>query len=81
MPCKAMQPVMESIRKKYPGQACVLLYDVRTKEGQSCGQKLKIRVIPTWIFLDRDGREYCRHEGFFPEEGLMKILARGGVTP
>ena len=81
IPCKAMQPVMESIRKKYPDQVNVLFYDVWTKEGQPYGQKFRIRVIPTQVFLDKDGKEYYRHEGFFPEEELVKILAKGGVKP
>lgn len=79
IPCKAMQPVMESIRKKYPDQVSVLFYDVWTKGGAPYGQQYRIRVIPTQIFLDKNGKEYYRHEGFFPEEELMKILVQGGV--
>ena len=79
VPCKAMQPVMESIRRKYPEQVSVLFYDVWTKEGQPYGQKYRIRVIPTQVFLDKDGKEYYRHEGFFPEAELLKILEKGGV--
>jgi thioredoxin 1 len=79
IPCKAMQPVMESIRTKYPDQVSVLFYDVWTKEGQPYGQRYGIRVIPTQVFLDKDGKEYYRHEGFFPEEELLKILGKGGV--
>jgi len=81
IPCRAMQPVMDSIRKKYPDQVSVLFYDVWTKEGQPYGTKFKIRVIPTQVFLDKDGKEYYRHEGFFPEEELIKILVKGGVKP
>jgi len=81
IPCKAMQPVMESIRKKYPDQVSVLFYDVWTKEGAPYGQQYRIRVIPTQVFLDKDGKEYYRHEGFFPEEELVKVLAKGGVKP
>lgn len=79
IPCKAMQPVMDSIRTKYPDQVSVLFYDVWTKEGEPYGQQYRIRVIPTQVFLDKDGKEYYRHEGFFPEEELVKILAKGGV--
>jgi len=79
IPCKAMQPVMESIRKKYPDQVSVLFYDVWTKEGQPYGQKFGIRVIPTQVFLDKNGKEYYRHEGFFAEKELVRILEKGGV--
>ena len=81
IPCKAMQPVMESIRGKYPGQVSVLFYDVWTKEGAPYGQRYRIRVIPTQVFLDEEGKEYFRHEGYFPEEELVKILEKGGVKP
>lgn len=81
VPCKAMQPVMDSIRKKYPDQVSVVFYDVWTDQGQPYGRQYGIRVIPTQVFLDKDGKEYFRHEGFFPEEDLLKILAKGGVTP
>ena len=33
----------------------------------------------TQIFLDGDGKEYYRHEGFFPEEDLIKVLEEKGV--
>jgi len=81
IPCKAMQPVMDSIRQKYPDQVSVVFYDVWTDEGQPYGRQYGIRVIPTQVFLDKDGKEFFRHEGFFPEEELLKILAMGGVAP
>lgn len=81
IPCKAMQPVMDSIRQKYPDQVSVVFYDVWTEEGQPYGRQYGIRVIPTQVFLDKDGKEVFRHEGFFPEEELLKILVKGGVAP
>lgn len=79
IPCKAMQPVMKSIEKKYTGQVKVLFYDVWTPEGKPFGEQYKINLIPTQVFLDQDGKEYFRHEGFFPEEELVKILKQKGV--
>jgi thioredoxin 1 len=76
-----MQPVMDSIRQKYPDQVSVVFYDVWTDEGQPYGRQYGIRVIPTQVFLNKDGKEFFRHEGFFPEEELLKILALGGVAP
>jgi len=31
-------------------------------------------VLPTQVFLDENGKEFFRHEGFFPKEELMKIV-------
>ncbi|MFA6508060.1 MAG: thioredoxin family protein [Treponemataceae bacterium] len=79
VPCKAMQPIMEKVRKELGDQVEVVFYDVWTEAGKPYGGKYRIRVIPTQVFLDRDGKEYYRHEGFFPEAELKKILAQGGV--
>jgi len=79
IPCKAMQPVMEDVRQKYGDQVSVLFHDVWTSEGEPYGRSYGIRVIPTQVFLDKDGKEYFRHEGFFPEEELLKVLEQGGV--
>jgi thioredoxin 1 len=79
IPCKLMQPVMKAIEKDYAGQVKVVFHDVWTPEGEPFGQTYKIRVIPTQVFLDKEGREYFRHEGFFPKEELVKILKQKGV--
>jgi thioredoxin 1 len=74
-----MKPVMEKIEKKYPGQVKVVFHDVWTTAGRADGAKYAIRVIPTQVFLDKDGKEYFRHEGFFPFEEVDKILKQKGV--
>lgn len=79
IPCKMMQPIMKTIEKDYAGQVKVVFYDVWTAEGKPFAQEFKIRVIPTQVFLDKDGKEYFRHEGFFPKEDLVKVLKRKGV--
>ena len=80
VPCKMMQPIMEDIKKEYKDQVKVIFYDVWTESGRPYAQKYQIRVIPTQVFLDKDGTEYYRHEGFFPKEDLMKILKMKGVN-
>ena len=46
IPCKAMQPIMDEVRNKYPGQVRVVFHDVWTPKGQPYGQFFKIKVIP-----------------------------------
>jgi len=78
-PCKMMQPIMEEIEKEYADQVKVIFYDVWTTEGKPYAQEYGIRLIPTQVFLDKDGKEYSRHEGFFPKEELVKVLKMQGV--
>lgn len=80
VPCKKMEPIIEEIKKKYQGQVKVIFHDVWTDEGRPYIEKFKIRIIPTQVFLDKDGKEYFRHEGFFPREQLEKILKQKGVS-
>jgi len=79
IPCKMMKPVMEKIEQQYKGQVKVVFHDVWTPDGRESGAKYGIRVIPTQVFLDKDGKEYFRHEGFFTFEEIDKILKQKGV--
>ena len=79
MPCKMMQPVIADIEKEYGAQVNVIFHDVWTKEGKPYAEQYGIRTIPTQIFLDKDGKEYFRHQGFFPKEEIIKVLEKGGV--
>jgi len=79
IPCKQMQPIMEDIENEYPTQVKVVFHDVWTQKGKVDAEKYKIKLIPTQVFLDSLGKEYFRHEGFFPKEELVKILKQKGV--
>ena len=79
VPCKMMQPIMKDIEKDYAGQVKVVFHDVWTPEGEPFATSFKIRVIPTQVFLDKEGKEYFRHEGFFPKDELIKVLKQKGV--
>lgn len=79
IPCKQMQPVMKAIEEKYAGQVKVIFYDVWTDAGKPYAQQYKIRVIPTQVFLDENGQEFFRHEGFFPLAEIEKLLKEKGI--
>ena len=74
IPCQKMQEVIKKTEEKYPTQVKTIFYDVWTKEGKPFGEQYKIDLIPTQIFLDQDGKEYFRHEGYFEFEELEKVL-------
>lgn len=81
IPCRMIQPVMKNIEKKYSGKVKVIFYDVWTQEQRPYAEKYGIRVIPTQIFLDENGKEFHRHEGFYPEAEIEKILKGKGLEP
>lgn len=81
IPCKQMQPVMKAIESKYSGQVKVIFYDVWTKEQRPYADKYGIKLIPTQVFLDANGKEFHRHEGFYPEADIDKILTSKGLKP
>jgi len=79
IPCDKMQPIMKEIAEEYKGQIKVIFYDVRTVFGEPYKKKFNIRAIPTQVFLDKDGKEYFRHLGFFAKDELVKVLQMQGV--
>jgi thioredoxin 1 len=79
IPCRQMQPVMKAIEEKYPNQVRVVFHDVWTDAGRPAATKYGIRLIPTQVFLDAEGKEFFRHEGFYPEAEIDKLLQKRGL--
>ncbi|MEN6375953.1 MAG: thioredoxin family protein [Smithella sp.] len=78
IPCKAMQPIMKAVEEEYKGQVKVVFHDVWTTKGRDDAAKYNIRIIPTQVFLDKNGKEYYRHEGYFPKEEVVRIIKMQG---
>ena len=81
IPCRQMQPVMKAIEEKYGNQVKVVFYDVWKEDQQHYAVKYGIRLIPTQLFLDENGKELMRHEGFFPEKDIDSFLKSRGLRP
>jgi thioredoxin 1 len=79
IPCKMMQPIIKEIKEKYSDQVKVIFYDIWTRQGRPYAKQYNIKMIPTQVFLDKDGKEYFRHEGFFPKEEILKVLKMQGI--
>lgn len=78
IPCRAMQPIMREIAEEFKDQVQVVFYDV-WKDPRPA-RKYRIRLIPTQVFVDKNGKEFFRHVGFFPKEEILKILKKKGVS-
>ena len=79
IPCKQMQPVMKVIEEKYGEQIEIVFYDVWQKDQKHFAIDYKIQLIPTQVFLDSEGKEFYRHEGFFPEQEIHTLLQSRGL--
>jgi len=77
IPCKAMQPVMREIAQKYKGTIQVVFYDVwkTPKYAKDYG----IKMIPTQVFIDKNGDEIFRHVGFYAKDEIIKMLKEKGI--
>jgi thioredoxin 1 len=81
IPCKAMQPVMKSVEEKYGAQIKIIFYDVWKQEQARYAKQYNIQLIPTQVFLDANGKELMRHEGFLPEKDIDAFLQSKGLKP
>ena len=77
IPCRMMEPIMKAIEEDFGDQIEVVFHDVR--KDRAPAEKYRIRVIPTQVFLDESGKEFFRHEGFFPKEEIEKLLIDKGL--
>ena len=81
IPCKTMQKVMKAVEEKYGSQIKIVFYDVWKQEQAHYAEDYKIRLIPTQVFLDANGKELMRHEGYYPEKEIDAFLQSKGLKP
>ncbi|MDX2200050.1 MAG: thioredoxin family protein [Phycisphaerae bacterium] len=77
IPCKAMAPILVELTREYAGRATIEFIDVW--KNQQAGEPYGVRIIPTQIFFDREGKEVWRHEGFLPKADIVAKLKELGV--
>jgi len=69
IPCKMMEPILRDLRSEYAGKVDVIVIDVQ--KNHQAGRDARIRVIPTQIFYDANGKELFRHKGFYSREEIL----------
>lgn len=75
--CLELAPILEQLKKEYAGRVTVEFIDVW--KDPKAGDPYKIRVIPTQVFFDADGKEVWRHEGFLPKVDFIAKFKELGV--
>jgi len=77
IPCEQMKPVMEKLRTNYKGKLEVLFVDVR--KYRDTAHRFHVFAIPTQVFLDKNGKEFHRHIGFYAYEKIEPVLKKAGL--
>jgi len=77
IPCKAMAPILEELKKEYAGRIEVQFIDVW--KNPDAGTEYGVQMIPTQIFFDASGKERFRHTGFFGKEDILAKWKELGV--
>jgi thioredoxin 1 len=77
IPCKMMAPILAEFQRDYADRFTTEFIDVW--KNPAAGTQYGIRVIPTQIFYDAEGKERFRHEGFFGKEDMLNKWKELGV--
>ena len=77
VPCKMMKPIFAELEKEYKGRANIILLEIN--DYRDLATQYQVRVIPTQIFFDQDGKQVWRHEGFLAKEEIVKKLKEMGA--
>jgi len=78
IPCKKMAPILAELKTEYAGKATIEFIDVW--KNPKAGEPYDIRIIPTQILFDREGKEVWRHEGFLPKDEIITRLKELGAV-
>jgi len=80
IPCKKMAPILDELAREYKGVFDVEFIDVWQTENREKAKAYKIRLIPTQIFFDADGKELWRNQGYFSKWEILKKWQELGFT-
>ena len=78
IPCKMMAPILEEMRKEYAGRLQVEFIDV--DENPDAAEPFGIKLKPTQVFIDANGKELWRHEGFISKQDILAKWQELGVS-
>jgi thioredoxin 1 len=77
IPCEQMKPVMQKLRDTYQGKLDVIFIDVR--KDHDTARRFAVHIIPVQVFLDKTGKEFHRHFGFYSYEEITDMLKKAGI--
>ena len=76
--CKAMAVVLARLRRDHAGRLTV--ERVGSWERPDEARRLRVKMSPTVILYDAQGREVWRTEGYVGDQAILAAFRRHGVT-
>lgn len=76
--CKLMDVVLDKLATEYAEKIRVRSVNVHDQEALT--EQYGVRMIPTQVFLDADGNELFRHEGFLSEKDIADKWNELGIS-
>ncbi|GAB6060814.1 thioredoxin family protein [Desulfonatronum parangueonense] len=70
LPCKLMAPILQELKVDYAHLFATHFIDVW--KNPAAGRQFSVRMIPTQIFYDVEGKELFRHEGFMSKQDILR---------
>jgi len=77
--CKRMESVMEEVSNKYPQKVKVVFMNILVPENQNLMKYFGIASIPTELLLDKNGKEWFRHSGYYSFHELSIQFKKAGI--
>lgn len=74
--CRKMAPIFEKAKENYKDKVSIVKIDASAAnpETQKLVLKYKINVVPTFIYIDKNGKNTLRTEGSMSYETFEKYL-------
>lgn len=69
--CKVMGKLLYKVKQKYPSYN---INFVNVKKERQAAYELQIRMIPTQLIFDKEGKEVYRHVGALATDDLLELF-------
>lgn len=78
-PCIKLQPVLAELREEYGETIDVVFFDIsNTQEGAALANGYRVNIMPTLLFVNKNGKEIKRIVGFHTREQIEEIFKELG---
>ncbi|WP_300348185.1 thioredoxin family protein [Clostridium sp.] len=78
--CVEMQKEIRGISEKYPEKFNVYYARLEEDRNMDLAYKYRVNVVPTTVFLDKNGKEFYTQQGLMRADYIENVLKSLGVN-